>query len=102
MDRLFDIYLIQIKKRIIFVILDQGVLISVYWMILHQQQITMETETLNNSIDNCQENSRSQLDHLHLEFNNLRMAKLSIPSRSCGIRGRTRRDGLQEAKSYCR
>lgn len=82
MDRLFDIYLIQIKKRIIFAILDQGVLISVYWIILHQQKITMETETLNNSIDNCQENSRSQLDHLHLEFNNLRMAKLSIPSGS--------------------
>lgn len=38
-------------------------------------------ETLNNSIDNCEPNI-SHLDHLHLEFNNLKMEKLSIPSGS--------------------
>lgn len=42
----------------------------------------METETLNNSVDNCQASIGSHLDHLHLELNNLRMAKLSIPSGS--------------------
>lgn len=39
-------------------------------------------ETLNNSIDNCEANITNQLDHLHLEFNDLKMEKLSIPSGS--------------------
>jgi hypothetical protein len=39
-------------------------------------------ETLNNSIDDSEANITRQLDHLHLEFDNLKMEKLSMPSGS--------------------
>lgn len=62
----------------------------------------METEALNNSIDNCHENKTSQLDHLHLEFNNLKMAKLSIPNGSQEFRQALLESGLEPEETAFR